>query len=166
MTRAVGLSTNLRPNPSHVGDEKRRRVQQRVARGSISPPSSAELLSCDVQPAIDLDARTSRKSSIFLGRIISGSCPPQCARAIASLITVTQGESAVSHARTRPSLTPASRAYACAYLARTPTEGGGPVGGFLVGVTQRHRESIWRGACDDAVSYRAALVPGVPPHRQ
>jgi hypothetical protein len=37
---------------------------------SISPPSSAEPLSWDVQPAIDVAAPASRKSSIFLRRIV------------------------------------------------------------------------------------------------
>src|SRR5438034_2323829 len=51
-----------------------------------------------------------------------------------------------------------SRACACAYLLSTPADGGGPVGGFRVGVTRHHRESTWCGDSDDGVSSRAALV--------
>lgn len=37
-----------------------------------------------------------------------------------------------------PSATPISRAYACAYLARTPADGGGPLGGFRPVVISFH----------------------------
>src|SRR5262249_29656136 len=67
--------------------------------------------------------------------------------------------------RTRPSLTLASRAYAWAYLARTPADGGGPVGGLRVDVMPHHRGSLGGGDSGAALSSRAARVRAARPHR-
>ena len=58
---------------------------------------------------------------------------------------------------TRPSATPSSRAWACACVARTPAEGGGPVGRLPSALTSPL--AVWAPTCGPAVWSRAAHAP-------
>ena len=122
---------------------------------------SFPMLQDDIDVLRGARARSRRRSSSATPPFtMNRGFPPSAARSSTPAMIMYE-----TQARTRPSLTPTSRAYACAYLVSTPADGGGPVGGLRVGVARHHRESTWCGDSDDGVSSRAALVRAARPHR-